>query len=271
MFCLVVCLVFAFLVCRLEKKAFKNLEVKIVARVIKKCALLEQRLCPPCTGRVDGALTLKANNRRWCVCAAPRLQQSGGGWWSECFCLWCWRSALPAVWCSAAEMRCFRGQKREARIIPLLIIITANLRNKHLCRIWFVFCWFRMFLVIVAHTHCGCCVCFWFCRQTCVSLCKLHKTLSFKHNQCSTCSVYTDPSRRETPNQHVSKCFDDTILLSLCSDTHQPGLHQSGVNKMVEWGDNHALETNTTETEEIAFGSPSDSHEVPNIILQRQN
>lgn len=63
------------------------------------------------------------------------------------------------------------------------------------------------------------------------------------------------------------KCFDDTVLLSLLSNTHQPGLHQSGVNKMVEWGDNDALEINTKKTEAIVFGSPSDSHKVPNIIL----
>lgn len=109
-----------------------------------------------------------------------------------------------------------------------------------------------MFLIIVA---CGHCVCFWFCRQTCESLCKLHKALTFKRNQCSTCSFYTDPSHRDTPNQYVPKYFDDTILLSLLSDTHQPGLHQSGVNKMVD----DALEIKTKKTEEIVFGSPSES------------
>lgn len=38
------------------------------------------------------------------------------------------------------------------------------------------------------------------------------------------------------------------------------------MNKVVVWSDNNALENNTKKTEEIAFDSPSDSHNVSFVI-----
>lgn len=43
-------------------------------------------------------------------------------------------------------------------------------------------------------------------------------------------------------------------------------LHQSGVNKVVEWSDNKALEINTNTTEESVSGPPPDSHQVPIVV-----
>uniref|UniRef100_A0A3Q3GCF5 Uncharacterized protein n=1 Tax=Labrus bergylta TaxID=56723 RepID=A0A3Q3GCF5_9LABR len=62
------------------------------------------------------------------------------------------------------------------------------------------------------------------------------------------------------------KYSDDTALISLLSNSNNPGLHQHAVNKMVMWSDKHALKIKAKKTEEIVFGSPSDAHKAPILI-----
>ena len=79
-------------------------------------------------------------------------------------------------------------------------------------------------------------------------------------------TFYTDDCRTNTPHKCIIKYSDDTAIISLLSNTDDPELHQQAVNQVVEWTDSNALEINTKKTEEIVFGSPSDSHKVPIVI-----
>lgn len=82
-------------------------------------------------------------------------------------------------------------------------------------------------------------------------------------------TLYTNDCRTDTPNQYILKYSDDTALISLLRSSDSPGLHQHGVNKVIEWSDNNALVINTKKTEEIVFGSPSDSYKSP-IVIQNE-
>ena len=73
-------------------------------------------------------------------------------------------------------------------------------------------------------------------------------------------TLYTDSCRTEeclserrtaTPDQHILKYSDDTVLISLLNSSSDPGLHQHRVNRVVEWSDNNALIIDTKKTERL--------------------
>lgn len=70
-------------------------------------------------------------------------------------------------------------------------------------------------------------------------------------------TLYTDDCRSTSKNQYVLKYSDDTVLLTLLTDSDSSDLHQQGVNKIAIWSKNNALEINTKKTEEIVFSSKS--------------
>lgn len=79
-------------------------------------------------------------------------------------------------------------------------------------------------------------------------------------------TIYSDDCRTDTPNQYILNYSDDTVVVSLLSNSGTPELHQHGVNKVVKGSGNNTLEMNAKKTEEIISGSPSDSHRVPTVI-----
>ena len=56
-----------------------------------------------------------------------------------------------------------------------------------------------------------------------------------------------------------------------CQPLVMLGSLECGVNKVVERSDNNALEINPKKAEQIAFGSPSDFHKAPIVILNKKN
>ena len=76
----------------------------------------------------------------------------------------------------------------------------------------------------------------------------------------------TDDCRKERPNQYILSTLTTSLSLSLLSNSNCPEIHHQGVHKMVEWSDLNALKINAKKTEEIVFGSPSESHRTPILI-----
>jgi hypothetical protein len=71
-------------------------------------------------------------------------------------------------------------------------------------------------------------------------------------------------------NRYILKYSDDTVLISVLNVGDSPGFHQQGVTKLVEWCENNDLVINTSKTEEIIFGSISDTNVTPVFIHNRK-
>ena len=64
-------------------------------------------------------------------------------------------------------------------------------------------------------------------------------------------TLYTDNCVSSNPNQYVLKFSDDTVILSLLKSSSNIVSHTSGVDKFIEWCDQHHLKINVNKTEEV--------------------
>ena len=58
-------------------------------------------------------------------------------------------------------------------------------------------------------------------------------------------TIYTNNCVSSELNQHIVKCSDDTVILSLLTKNNNISIHRAGVDRFVNWYDLHQLHINT--------------------------
>ena len=64
-------------------------------------------------------------------------------------------------------------------------------------------------------------------------------------------TLYTDDCVSSHPNQFLVKFSDDTVILSLLKSDSNILSHTAGVDKFIDWCDQHHLKVNVNKTEEV--------------------
>ena len=78
-------------------------------------------------------------------------------------------------------------------------------------------------------------------------------------------TLYTNECVSSHANQYLIKFSDDTVILSLLTSKDNISSHTTGVDRFVEWCDEHHLQINVTKTQEIVVDprSVGDHTEIP--------